>query len=96
MKKIALIFTSLVISNLAVAIDLDEGKDLHDEDCTKCHNSSVYTRPSAERKVNDFATLKTQVHHCVAATGASWFEEDEENVVAYLDKNFYKFHKDKK
>lgn len=96
MNKTALIFTSLLISNLALAVDLDEGKELYEEDCTKCHDSSVFTRPAAERKVNDFATLKKQVHRCVAATGASWFDEDEENVVAYLDENFYKFHKDKK
>jgi hypothetical protein len=91
--KIALM-TSFVTS-FAGAADLDEGKSMYQEDCTKCHDSSVFTRPSKERKVNDFATLKKQVHRCVGATGASWFEEDEENVVAYLNKEFYKFAKAK-
>jgi hypothetical protein len=95
MNKTVLIFTSLLVSNLAPAVDLDEGKDLYEEDCTKCHDSSVFTRPAAERKVNDIATLKKQVHRCVAATGASWFDEDEENVVAYLNENFYKLAKAK-
>jgi len=86
-----LIFT-LVISSASFAADLDEGKDLYQEDCTKCHDSSVFTRK--DRKTNDLEALKKQVHNCVTNTGVSWFEEDEENVVAYLSETFYKFNKE--
>lgn len=88
----ALIILS-VFSSFCFAADLEEGKEMYESDCVKCHDSSVFTRPSTERKVNDLAALKKQVHRCVAATGASWFEEDEENVVAYLSETFYKFNK---
>ena len=96
MKKItSVILPLLAFSTITLAVDLDEGKELYEEDCTECHDSSVFTRPSKQRKVNDFAKLKTQVHRCVNMTGASWFDEDEENVVAYLNKEFYKFSKEK-
>ena len=93
MKKI-LLPTLLSISALSFAYDAEEAKSMYEEDCTKCHDSSVFTRPAKERKVNDLATLKKQVSRCVGATGASWFEEDEENVVEYLNQNFYKFAKE--
>jgi len=83
-----------VFSSTSFAADLDEGKEMYQEDCTKCHDSSVFTRPAKERKVNDLEALKKQVHRCVTATGSSWFEEDEENVVAYLSETFYKFKKE--
>ena len=89
-----LLITS-VFSSFCFAADLDEGKEMYESDCVSCHDSSVFTRPSKQRKVNDLAALKKQVHRCVSATGESWFEEDEENVVAYLNKTFYKFKKDK-
>ncbi len=94
MKK-KLLPTLLSISTLSFAYDAEEAQSMYEEDCTKCHDSSVFTRPAKERKVNDLATLKKQVSRCVGATGASWFEEDEENVVEYLNKNFYKFAKEK-
>ncbi len=94
MKKIFLI-ALLTISVNSFAYDAEEAKSMYEEDCTKCHDSSVFTRPAKERKVNDLAALKKQVSRCVGATGASWFEEDEENVVHYLNENFYKFAKDK-
>lgn len=94
MKKIiALLFVTL--STLSFAYDSDEAQSMYEEDCTKCHDSSVFTRPAKERKVNDLPALKKQVSRCVTATEASWFEEDEKNVVQYLDENFYKFAKEK-
>jgi len=92
MKKI-IISTLLTFSYYSFAYDAQEAQSMYEKDCTKCHDSSVFTRPAKERKVNDLATLKKQVSRCVGATGASWFEEDEENVVQYLNEKFYKFAK---
>ena len=94
MKKL-IVSTLLAFSTYSFAYDAEEAKSMYEEDCTKCHDSSVFTRPAKERKVNDLTALKKQVSRCVGATGASWFEEDEENVVHYLNENFYKFAKDK-
>ena len=95
-NKVKIVALSFVLSSATWAYDAEEAKEMYQEDCTKCHDSSVFTRASKERKVNDLAALKKQVHRCVSATGASWFEEDEENVVTYLNKEFYKFAEDTK
>ncbi len=92
-NTLTILILAIAFSSMSIAADMDEGKEMYEEDCTKCHDSSVFTRPAKERKVNDLEALKKQVHRCVAATGSSWFEEDEENVVAYLSETFYKFTK---
>ncbi len=89
--KFNVILLSIVFTSITYAADTEEGKDMYEEDCTKCHDSSVFTRK--DRKVNDLESLKTQVHRCVTSQGYSWFEEDEENVTAYLSEAFYKFDK---
>ena len=88
-----LVFFALfsISTTVVTAADLEEGQSMYEEDCTKCHDSSVFTRK--ERKVNDLGALKKQVHRCVTSQGYSWFDEDEENVTAYLSKAFYKFKK---
>lgn len=91
LKTLSLASILTVITSISFAADLEEGKSMYEEDCVKCHDSSVFTRK--ETKVKDIDGLKAQVHRCVGATEASWFEEDEENVVAYLSHEFYKFEK---
>lgn len=90
-KKLALFAIFGLSTTVIMAADLEEGQSMYEEDCTKCHDSSVFTREN--RKVNDMAALKKQVHRCVTSQGYSWFDEDEENVTAYLSKTFYKFKK---
>lgn len=72
------------------------GKALHDKQCTACHakmqggdGNKIYTR--TPRLINDRAALGQRVAMCAAQTGAQWFPEDEENVAAYLNQQFYKF-----
>ncbi|HHL32305.1 MAG TPA: cytochrome c [Oceanospirillales bacterium] len=89
--KFRKLIITLLFSTIGSAADLDEGKEMYEEDCTKCHDSSVFTRK--DRKVNNAESLTKQVHRCVTSQGYSWFEEDEENVTAYLSEAFYKFDK---
>jgi hypothetical protein len=89
--RLKTLLLAISFSSVSIAIDLEEGKEMYEEDCTKCHDSSVFTRK--DRKVNDLEALKTQVHRCVTSQGYSWFDEDEESVVAYLSESFYKFTK---
>jgi mono/diheme cytochrome c family protein len=65
------------------------GKALHDKSCMACHGSSVYTRTS--RTVKTPAQLTARISGCNANTGAGWFPEDELNVAAYLNQNYYHF-----
>ena len=89
-KNLALVVAFCTFSS-SFAADLEEGQSLYEADCTSCHNSKVFTRK--DRKINDLAALKKKVHRCVVVTEASWFEEDEENAVAYINDAFYKFTK---
>lgn len=65
-------------------------------DCAKCHSqrvggdgSRMYTRP--ERKVKNPSQLLAQVRACNTMLNTGWFPEDEENVAAYLNRDYYKF-----
>ncbi len=83
--------TGLVLtlgSSLAWA-DTENGKKLHDEQCTECHDTSVYSRP--DRFITSREALAKQVNRCELNVGAQWFKEDIDDVVQYLDETFYKF-----
>jgi hypothetical protein len=49
----------------------------------------IYTR--SDRKVKDYARLKTMVAMCNTQLRLDMFPEDEADVTAYLNKQFYKF-----
>lgn len=85
-----LIFTSLLsgMTNLCAA-DLERGEALHDEHCTSCHKPVIYTR--SDRMVNNLDALRERVKQCELANDLLWFEEDVEDVSAYLNSGFYQF-----
>ena len=88
MKKIVLLATLLLPVSPVLATDTD-GKALHEENCTRCHDSGVYTR--ADRFVSDRDALTKQVKRCELNLGLKWFDEDVNAVVDYLDRSYYKF-----
>jgi hypothetical protein len=97
---IALNTTSLNTSanELFAKADLPAGKALHEKHCIACHASSyggdgsaIYTRDFP--KVTSAKGLITQVRSCNTNLGLKWFEDDELNVSAYLNKTYYKFDK---
>ncbi len=76
--------------------DLKAGKALLEKHCISCHASSyggdgsgIYTQ--AFPKVDSISGLITQVRACNTNLGLQWFEEDELNTAAYLNKTYYKF-----
>ncbi|WP_455234804.1 c-type cytochrome [Thiogranum longum] len=73
----------------AVFADVANGKKLHEQQCTKCHDSSVYTRK--DRFVNDADALTHQVERCHMNVGAEWSKKDISDVVEYLNQAYYKF-----
>ena len=74
---------------VAQAADIDNGKKLHNENCTRCHDSGVYTRPYP--MVRDLDQLRERIKQCELAAELTWFDEEVDDVVAYLDKYFYHF-----
>lgn len=87
-------FFSLLIVN-AQAANPAHGKDLHDANCLSCHSSlmggnpnMIYTR--SDRRVNSIDGLRNQVTRCKTTVGVPWPEDQIEDVVEYLNNNFYK------
>ena len=72
-----------------LAADAAKGKQLHDANCVRCHDSGVYTR--ADRRIQSLDALHKQVARCELTLELKWFDEDRANVVEYLNDAFYKF-----
>lgn len=86
----------VLLPSLAAAADVDAGRELHQENCVACHQSlmdgdaaSIYTRP--DRRITSYSSLVTQVRRCEVNLGLQWFDEDVENVAAFLDETYYHF-----
>lgn len=77
--------------------DAEAGKKMFDQHkCNSCHSSmlggdgsAMFTR--ADHKIKSAASLATQINRCSTNLGLMLFEDDEENIGAYLNKNYYKF-----
>ena len=71
------------------------GKPLVQKDCVGCHEkrfgdtATIYTR--ADRRVTTRAQLLAQVQYCNTQLQSNYFPEDEANVAAYLNEQYYKF-----
>ena len=58
---VSVLSASVVLANEAAVVT--EGKKLHDEKCTKCHSTQVFSR--LNRSVNSLELLKNRVKGCV-------------------------------
>ena len=97
MLRIGFIAAISLVSNGAYAADVNNGKTLHQSKCYQCHAEKsglgngdiIYTR--SDRKVKDIKRLKSQVGMCNTQLRLDLFPEDEADLVAYLNQQFYKF-----
>lgn len=92
----SLMSVSVLANDFFAKADVNAGKALIEKSCISCHASSyggdgseIYTRPF--HKVESSKALLTQVRACNTNLGTQWFEEDEMNAAAYLNKAYYKF-----
>ena len=72
------------------AADIENGDDLHFSHCTGCHDESVYTREN--RNVRNLERLGLQVRFCRDSLSLMWFDEDTDDVVEFLNRNYYHFN----
>jgi mono/diheme cytochrome c family protein len=93
----------LVLSMISVAHadpfpkgDPKIGKTLVEKSCTACHvslmggdGSKMFTRP--DHKVKNAQQLLTQIRACNTNVGTGWFGDEEMDVAAYLNQNYYHF-----
>jgi hypothetical protein len=89
MKFIAIFFMTLLFAATARAANIENGNDLHFEHCTGCHDSSVYTREN--RNVRNLAQLGKQVRFCKDTIGLTWFDDEVDDVIEYLNTTYYHF-----
>ena len=92
MKTLAITLLSvcaILFATTARAADPARGQQLQEKHCMSCHDNAVYTRK--ERKVTSLDGLQKQVRRCELTLGLQWFDEDVDDVVAYLNQNFYQF-----
>jgi mono/diheme cytochrome c family protein len=96
LKQVAGAVLALVAGGAFAAVNIEEGKRLHDKLCVSCHvkryggdGSGMYTR--ANRMIQSREALGQRVATCNAMINAGLFPEDEENIAAYLAKKYYKF-----
>ncbi|MCU7852453.1 MAG: cytochrome c [Candidatus Thiodiazotropha sp. (ex Monitilora ramsayi)] len=71
------------------AADVQQGHELVETNCVRCHGSEIYTRP--DRRVTSLPGLHKQVRFCEQMLGLTWFDEDVDNTATYLNQEYYKF-----
>ena len=89
LKRLQMVLLSVLPLPAATAFDIENGDDLHFEHCTGCHDETVYTRE--KRNVGSKERLVQQVRFCKDTIGFAWFDEDVDDVAAFLDRNYYRF-----
>ena len=98
LRPISVIALSVLISAPVIAApDLANGKIIDQQKCYACHakktgfgnGDMIYTR--SDSKVKSVANLKKMVGICNTELRLDLFPEDEADVVAYLNQQFYKF-----
>ena len=97
MKKICELVICLTIIPFlltpVLAVDLENGKSLHDENCLRCHDESKYTRE--DRMIKNFQQLHERIKQCELMAELTWFDEEIDDVAAYLNDQFYHFNLEK-
>jgi hypothetical protein len=95
--KIAIAGALLAAALPALAASVEEGRKLVDEKrCEGCHAGktpgdakAIYLRK--DRKVTTLSKLKAQVALCNSELNLQLFPDDEEQIVAFLDGEYYRF-----
>lgn len=86
----------LGVGSAWAAGDAANGKKLHDAHCLSCHAArfggkaeTMYTRP--DRKKKSLEELRGMVQFCDNQVGTQWFDNEINDVAAYLNEAFYHF-----
>ena len=83
------VYLLLIVPFGTHAADVNNGMELHQEHCMRCHQPEIYTRQN--RIVNNLEQLAKRVRECELVNELTWFEEDVEDVIAYLNATYYQF-----
>ena len=87
--SILFVFSLVLSTSPALAADSAAGKKLYDTNCSKCHDSSIHTRP--DHKIKSLDALDKQLMGCSKGAHVDLSDADRANVEQYLNEQFYKF-----
>lgn len=59
------------------------------DNCTRCHDSSVYTRE--DRKVHSLEALRNQVKRCDSMLGTKLYDDELDKLTDHLNQRYYHF-----
>ena len=93
----AMLLSALTSAPVIAAPDLANGKAIDQQKCYACHakksgfgnGDMIYTR--SDGKVKSLTNLKKMVSLCNTELRLDLFPEDEADVTAFLNQQFYKF-----
>lgn len=96
--KYVSLFSLLAFTSTVSRADIENGKELHDSNCTSCHislqggdGSGIYTREN--NRITSYPALIKQVNRCRDSLGVKWPKAHVNDVVEYINTTFYKFKK---
>jgi mono/diheme cytochrome c family protein len=92
MRLTLLIYVAAAIAlpaHAAMPGDSAEGKKLHDANCVRCHDASIYK--SDKRYIKSLRALDEQLEECTHAAEAPLTDDQKKSVLKYLNEQFYKF-----
>jgi len=69
--------------------DSTNGMRLFNDNCTKCHNTSVFTRQ--DRAVQSLDALKKQLGGCAHMANKQFSASEAQDLLKYLNDQFYHF-----
>lgn len=92
-----MLLSTLISAPVFASPDLANGKTIDQQKCYACHakktgfgnGDMIYTR--SDSKVKSMADLKRMVGLCNTELRLDLFPEDEADVAAFLNQQFYKF-----
>lgn len=76
----------------ALEEEFSRGQASYENHCRSCHADWVHTRSA--RKVTSLNELRQRTPSWSIHTGLDWSDEEMEDVVDYLERNFYRFEAD--
>lgn len=79
----------MLLAQAPAMADMERGKALTEKHCIGCHDDGVYTRK--DRRVTTLDALGKQVRRCETNLGLTWFDEETNDVINYLNTQYYKF-----
>ena len=85
---VALTMIAAGLGQQSLAADFDAGHFVQTQ-CTRCHDSSVYTRPN--RRIDSLTRLESQVRMCDANLETRMLDDEILAVVDFLNTQYYKF-----